>query len=228
MGVLGVDGCRAGWFGVVLADHDQILGVFGPSLDELVSAASRVTAVEVVAVDMPIGLPDSGSRRADVLARKFVGRRAPSVFPTPVRGTLAGETHAEASALSRELSGKGLSQQAFALKSRLLEVEDWVRRSTVPVIEVHPEVCFAEMAGSPLDHSKHQPEGLVLRRSLLEGEGISVPNDLWAMGRVAAADDVLDAAAAAWTGRRFAQGLASSMPDPPEVFSDGLDSAIWR
>ena len=96
MGVLGVDGCRAGWFGIVLADHDQILGILGPSLHELVSAASRVTAVEVVAVDMPIGLPDSGSRRADVLARKFVGRRAPSVVPTPGRGALAGETHAEA------------------------------------------------------------------------------------------------------------------------------------
>ena len=84
------------------------------------------------------------------------------------------------------------------------------------------------MAGGPLEYSKHQAEGLPLRRSLLEAEGIPVPDGLWGMGRVAAVDDVLDAAAAAWSGRRFAQGSAVSMPDPPEVFSDGLDSAIWR
>lgn len=211
-----------------MANHDLPTAIFGWSMAELVRAAGNVAEVEVVAVDMPIGLADNGSRRADLMARKFIGPRRSSVFPTPVRGALDGEIHAEASALSRELTGKGLSKQAFALKTRILEVDAWVRQSTVPVIEVHPEVCFAEMAGGSLEYSKHQAEGLSLRRSLLEAEGIVVPADLWGMGRVAAVDDLLDAAAAAWSGRRFAQGTALSMPDPPEVFSDGLDSAIWR
>jgi predicted RNase H-like nuclease len=40
-------------------------------------------------------------------------------------------------------------------------------------------------------------------------------------------DDVYDAAAMAWTARRVARGEAVSLPDPPEVFSDGIPSAIW-
>ena len=40
-------------------------------------------------------------------------------------------------------------------------------------------------------------------------------------------DDLLDACAVAWTARRYAAGTAYSLPDPPEVFSDGLPAAIW-
>jgi predicted RNase H-like nuclease len=40
-------------------------------------------------------------------------------------------------------------------------------------------------------------------------------------------DDVLDAAAAAWTALRVSQGAARCLPDPPETFSDGLPCAIW-
>jgi predicted RNase H-like nuclease len=43
----------------------------------------------------------------------------------------------------------------------------------------------------------------------------------------AAVDDVLDAAVVAWSGRRVLSGQADSLPDPPEVFSDGWPSAIW-
>ena len=98
---MGVDGCRAGWVGVVLADRELPIAVFGTSMVELERAAGLMTDVEVVAVDMPIGLPDSGSRRADVEARKFIGPRRSSVFPTSVRGALDGETYEEASVLSR-------------------------------------------------------------------------------------------------------------------------------
>jgi predicted RNase H-like nuclease len=43
----------------------------------------------------------------------------------------------------------------------------------------------------------------------------------------AAIDDVLDAAVAAWSARRFAKGEATSMPDPPEVFIDGHFYKEW-
>jgi predicted RNase H-like nuclease len=42
-----------------------------------------------------------------------------------------------------------------------------------------------------------------------------------------AADDVLDACAAAWTAVRRTNGLARSLPEPPETFSDGIPAAIW-
>jgi predicted RNase H-like nuclease len=42
-----------------------------------------------------------------------------------------------------------------------------------------------------------------------------------------AVDDVLDAAAVAWTARRYVDGAARSLPDPPEAFADGWPAAIW-
>jgi predicted RNase H-like nuclease len=42
---------------------------------------------------------------------------------------------------------------------------------------------------------------------------------------VAGADDVLDAAAACWTARRVADGVAEVYPDPPEQL-DGIAACI--
>jgi predicted RNase H-like nuclease len=64
------------------------------------------------------------------------------------------------------------------------------------------------------------------RRELLASAGIALSDDLGVAGR-AAVDDVLDAAAAAWSARRVVMDEAISLPDPPEVFSDGLPAAIW-
>lgn len=235
VGVLGVDGCRGGWVGVVLeGDGGQPSSVVvGRTVGQVWERARALAPVAVVGVDIPIGLPDSGPRQADVLARRFVGPRASSVFGTPVRLALAEPTHAQASARSRELMGNGISRQAYALRPRIQQVEAWVREVGVPVLEVHPEVCFAAMAGGPLGSSKHSPEGLALRRALLTDAGIDVPDRCREPADVeprvaAAADDVLDAAAVAWTARRYAEGAAVSMPDPPEVFTDGLAAAIWR
>ena len=52
------------------------------------------------------------------------------------------------------------------------------------------------------------------RRALLAGVGISLPGNLAAAG-AAAPDDILDAAAVAWSADRIARGQASSLPDPP-------------
>jgi predicted RNase H-like nuclease len=46
-------------------------------------------------------------------------------------------------------------------------------------------------------------------------------------GQGYAADDLLDACVVAWTAARYAAGTAYSLPDPPEVFSDGIPAAIW-
>jgi hypothetical protein len=54
------------------------------------------------------------------------------------------------------------------------------------------------------------------RRLLADTAGIVLPDDLGPAGRAAAVDDVLDAAAAAWTARRVAHGQARPLPDPPD------------
>jgi predicted RNase H-like nuclease len=224
--VLGVDGCKAGWVGVVLTDGEPSAYV-AAQIDDLVAIAEADGRLDVVAIDMPVGLPDRGRRQADVLARAAVGQLWQSVFMTPVRAALQAPDHASAVLVNQELAGKGISSQAFALRPKLRQVEHWVLGTGHRVYEVHPEVCFARLAGAPLVERKSTWAGAVRRRRLLATAGITLPDDLGAAGRVAAVDDVLDAAVAAWTARRIARGEAQPMPNPPELFSDGLPCAIW-
>ncbi|HEX2038421.1 MAG TPA: DUF429 domain-containing protein [Acidimicrobiales bacterium] len=212
MAVLGVDGCRQGWVGIVLHDDGVEGAVVGTSIAHVVRQAGDVA---VVGIDIPIGLVAEGYRAPDLAARKVLGRRASTVFLTPPRAALEAATYAEALAVA------GLSQQAWGLRHRIFEVEAWLPATDADVREVHPEVSFAEMAGAPLAAPKKTWAGAEQRRRLLARNGVEVPPELGAAGAVPV-DDVLDAAAVAWTARRVAAGVARPLPDPPE---DGY--AIW-
>ncbi len=227
MAVLGVDACRGGWAGLLIADDGSVRGLFAADIPTLAARAASFAKVTVIAVDMPIGLPDTGTRAADILARAVVGPRWQSVFITPVRTALGESTHAAASRRNRELTGRGISQQAFGLAGRIIEVDDWARTTATPVIEVHPEVSFAALAGIPLTFGKKTWAGAALRRGLLAREGIHLADDLGEVGARAAVDDVFDAAEAAWSARRYVAGVARCYRDPPQAFSDGFRSAIW-
>jgi len=246
MAVLGVDGCRAGWVGALLrgpsydvpvASHDVPVPSYDvpvPSYDVRVAAtfADLLEAVrddvETVAVDIPIGLPDDTPRLADRLARQRlpVGRTS-SVFPAPTRAATERTTHVEASAANREATGGvGLSIQAFHLVPKILQVDEVVRSGpAVAVVEAHPEVCFAEIDPECVVPSKRTPAGRRSREAALRGVGLEPPS--YRPGQGYAADDLLDACAVAWTARRYAEGTARSLPDPPERFSDGIPAAIW-
>jgi len=221
--VMGVDACRKGWVGIT----SDLRGYFGANIGELVTAADRDGPLDVVAIDIPIGLPTTGARQADVLARRAVGKRASSVFTTPIRAALLAATHAEATELNVEATGKGLSQQAYALGKKILEVDAWTGTAEWTVIEVHPEVCFATMAGRSLRHPKSTWAGVEERRRMLRDAGIEVPAELGIAGEMAGVDDVLDAAAASWTARRYDEGRAVAHPAVPERFDDGASAAIW-
>ncbi|HVW44169.1 MAG TPA: DUF429 domain-containing protein [Amycolatopsis sp.] len=203
--VLGVDACKAGWVGIAL---DDVRAYVAASIGELVALAEADGPAEVVGIDIPIGLLRS------------------SVFLVPVRAALEAPDHATASAINRERVGEGVSIQAYGLRSKLLQVDEWVRETGRRAVEVHPEVTFAQLAGAPLTVGKHTWAGAELRRGLLADAGI-VLSGLGAAGQRAGVDDVLDAAAVAWSARRVALGTAIARPDPPEVFADGVACAVW-
>jgi uncharacterized protein DUF429 len=83
---------------------------------------------------------------------------------------------------------------AFGLKPKLLQVERWAQAATVRVIEIHPEVCFARLAGAPLTARKSSWAGAVRRRALLAEAGVWIPEDLGPAGVHGRVDDVLDSA----------------------------------
>jgi predicted RNase H-like nuclease len=215
--VLGVDACKSGWIGIALSEG-AVSAYAAAEIGGLVEEAAAVGPLAVIAVDIPIGLPDTGRRQADILARKAVGPLWPSVFMTPVRPAMEAPDYATAADLSRRLAGEGISRQAFALQAKILQVDRWVRETPHRVEEVHPEASFAELAGAALQSRKSRWAGTVLRRRLLAGAGISLPDDLGPAAEKAAVDDVLDAAAAAWTAVRVLRGQAlSTPPESPSI-----------
>jgi len=224
--VLGADVCRAGWVGIALSGegaqayvHAEIAG--------LVEFAAAAGPLAVVGIDIPIGLADAGLRQADLLARKAAGPRWASVFMTPVRAAVEAADFQRACELNRQLAGCGISRQAFNLREKIMQVDSWRPQAPCPVLEVHPELCFAELAGAPLADSKSTWGGAAKRHQLLAAAGIVLAGDLGLAGQQVGVDDVLDAAAVAWTARRVANGCARRLPPEPERFSDQVDCAIW-
>jgi predicted RNase H-like nuclease len=220
--VVGVDAYKSGWVAVALRNRSvERCGVYPRFLDLL----DDHPGAAVVAVDIPIGLPVSSGREADGLARSFVGPRRSSVFPTPPRSVLEAASYPEALAMCKSLGVTGISKQSFGLAPKILEV-DGVALSDERVFEVHPEVSFRGMAGQPLKYSKKSWNGVSFRRLLLAQHDIVLPEDLGEVG-LAPVDDVLDAAAAAWSADRIARGKAVSLPSPPEQVEGGRPAAIW-
>jgi predicted RNase H-like nuclease len=222
--VIGVDACPAGWIGIVL-DHGAFAqAAVGSRFHELLAT---VPSASIVAVDIPIGLPERDWRSADFQARRFLGRRSSSVFATPPRAAVEASSYEEANRICRSLTGQGLSRQAWALAPKILDVDRCRKDLGSSLFEVHPEVSFRALATTPLTAGKRTWAGFVERRRLLEGAGIAIPDDLGPAGRGAGLDDVLDAAVAAWSARRIADGTAQSLPDPPERDAHGRNTAIW-
>lgn len=157
--VAGVDGCRAGWVCFSVEVTSLATSVEVVDLPKLLS--NRPSDLACLGIDIPIGLLD-GSRACDKAARKLLGQpRGTSVFAAPCRAALRAKNHTEASAVSRQRTSKGLSQQAWGIASKIKEVDDALTpESQQWAIEVHPEVCFWALSGQhPMANNKEDRRG---------------------------------------------------------------------
>ena len=226
MSVVGIDGCKSGWIAVVLGDAGPVAARQEAHHLPTIEAVGEVVAdAEVIGIDIPIGFSATMPREADAAARLVLGPRRSSVFLTPPREVLAAAPYAVANQLSIELTGHGISRQAYGLAAKIFEVERWLPAAPCRVVEVHPEVTFTTMLGHPATHSKKTWAGMVERRDALARAGIVLDGPLGVAGASAAVDDVLDAAAVAWTARRVAAGTADCHPAGADVDVDAV--AIW-
>ena len=226
--VLGVDACKAGWVGVLLGTDGRAQVSVGRTIAELVELVRETCEPAVVAIDIPVGLPDAGGRLADAEARRELVGRGSTLFSTLTRSAYEAETYeaARAANLAATSDRTSASAQAYALRAKILDVDAWVRSRPGPVVvEVHPELSFARMTGAPLASSKKDAEGARARREALAVQGITAP--AFFRGAGFGEDDLLDACAAAWSAVRHSRGVAESFPETPEVFSDGIPAAIW-
>jgi predicted RNase H-like nuclease len=205
--VAGADGCPPGWV-VVLKD---VAGRRPPEVMVCANMAQLLVKPElpgIIAVDMPIGLPDSvgpGGRGPEAELRGKLGGRQSSVFAIPSRSAVYADEMIRA-------------DPGLALILR----------------ESHPEGAFMVMNGEqPLDEPKkvksavHEP-GIALRKRLLR-DVAGFPEDFLDRHppRGVGVDDFIDACACAWVAQRVARGNAVSFPTQPERDEYGIPMAIW-
>jgi predicted RNase H-like nuclease len=216
---VGIDGYHGGWVAACLTDS-----VIGWRTCRVEHIGDLCPFDVVVGVDMPIGLLDRGERACDALARRALPGAGSRVFTTPPRGVLAlGPTapNDAAQARSRELMGKGVSRQALALGPRILALDAHLAErhdlDDVPrVIEVHPELSFAQMTGAVLA-SKKTADGV---RQRLDAHATWLPDPRRLVERRppdVPMDDALDALAALWSAIRWRDGLARTLPPETTV-----------
>jgi len=235
----GVDGCRGGWLVVLLrpGGAEVRLRVEHTIADVL----NAPEAPAVVAVDMPIGLPERtgpGGRAAENAVRPLLGARQSSVFSVPSRAAIEVYDYRAACEIALRTSDppRKVSKQLFNIAPKIREIDAVLRAtpdSAARLFEVHPEVAFWRLNGErPLSEpkkvrSKPYAPGLDLRRELLIAAGLPAAVVRAAPPRGAAADDLLDALACAATARRIHAGTARPFPDPPPCDAFGIRMAIW-
>ena len=227
----GVDGFRQKWRAALGNFTTGELRLFDLPLEGILSLSEKPA---IIAVDVPIGLPEvtrPGGRTCDRLARRLLGPRHGSAFSPIGRIALQMDNRKEASQLSIDRGGIGIGVQAWGLRKKLLEIDTLMTPARQRIVrEVHPEVSFCEMnGGQPLTHSKKTPDGKCQRIKALRDRGFPesflAPLSTLRSGR----DDFLDACAALWTAERIYRGIARRIPnaEEPEYDERGLDMAIW-
>lgn len=180
-----------------------------------------------IAVDMPIGLWQSGRARmrpCDAEARKRLGKRASSIFIPPTREML----HADSYEQPRE---QGLSVQAYHLIPRIRELDALMTPDLqTRVWESHPELSFMAITGAPITDPKRTAPGQLARIEALQHAlnlDYETVNALWqACLPTARRDDLLDACALAWSALRHMQGQSEVCIGEPTRDERGLLMAI--
>jgi predicted RNase H-like nuclease len=226
MFVAGIDGCRGGWVGFKVDLTSLNTSVELIDLSSILKGKPDDFAI--LAVDIPVGLLD-GSRACDKSARKLLRQpRGTSVFAAPCRASLSAKNHATATATNLRTTGRGLSQQAWGIASKIKQVDDAITPQCQKwVFEVHPEVCFWALAGKrPMVNGKKTKAGITERLDLLRCVFADIEHHLQNRPANVGKDDLLDAAVAAWTALRLWKGEARQVCEP-ECDDEGLMATIW-
>ncbi len=221
--IAGVDGYRDKWI-VVVALQAGGTEVRGPmSFPDLY----RDPNLDLIVIDIPIGLAEKGTRKADAEARGFLGKRACCVFTAPIRQILHCDWR-EACAKRFALEKKKCSKQQVAIFPKVAEVDHLLRSDHLALARVregHPEVSFALMNGGVPLESKHNTQGNKKRLALVQ-EHFPDFNKNWEKSAIGIRKDILDAYALLWTAQRISSARERRFPETSERDRFGLSMQI--
>lgn len=225
--VAGIDGCPAGWLCLIKnLSTGSVQARVLARISDLLELDPRPV---VVLVDVPIGLTAAGPRTCDLKARALLKPpKASSVFPAPIRPTLAATSYDQACQIGAAADGRKMSKQLWAILPKIREVDTFLRSDPTLnqwVREVHPEVSFWAWNGDKaMVHPKKSSAGKAEREALVKpayGATYTAAQSSLPRGQYRN-DDLLDAFAALWSGERVVAGKELVIPDKPPVDSCGL------
>ncbi len=232
--VAGISGCKNGWLAVLL----DVTGQNAPILQPLLSFWDVLNVSEQpekIAVDIPIGFPDSaaqGGRSCDRAVRKLLGSRKSSVFSSPCRAALIKTKYEEANHVNITSASNApkLSREMFGLFTKIREIDTRITpKLQERVFETHPELAFAVIRNQkPCDYPKTTKDGIEERITELRSVGFldefleqDLPSNVKAVR-----EDILNACACAWVAQRALLGAAQPHPQKAEKDRRGLQMVI--
>ena len=217
--IIGIDGCKSGWFSVWENQDKSIHSSVFSNLNELKNFFKNESQL-IVGIDMPVVLSEVIPRQADQLARKLLSKKASSVFTAPTPEMLNQPNYEKASLVSKRLFGKSMSLQSWYLFPKIKDVQTMIHHEDMQIYEIHPELSFRAMNNEQVIlESKKTLEGFALRNSLLS---MHFKNFIFEEIRRHYArkdvmdNDILDALAVLWSAKRIQSNQASFLPQTPE------------
>lgn len=217
--IIGIDGCKSGWFSVWEDQDENIQSSIFKSLNELKNFFKNENHL-IIGIDMPVILSEVIPRQADQLARKLLSKKASSVFTAPTPEMLEQPNYEKASLVSKRLFGKSMSLQSWYLFPKIKDVQTMIHHENMNIYEIHPELSFRAMNNEKVIlESKKTYEGLAIRNSLL---AIHFKHFIFEEIRNQYAkkdvmdNDILDALAVLWSAKRIQSNKASFLPQVPE------------
>lgn len=217
--IIGIDGCKTGWFSVWENKDESIQSSIFTTLNDLKNFFKKEDHL-IIGIDMPVILSEVIPREADQLARKLLSKKASSVFTAPTPEMLAQSSYEKASFVSKRLFGKSMSLQSWYLFPKIKDVQTIIHDNDINIYEIHPELSFRAMNQEKVIlESKRSKEGFEIRNSLLKGHFDSFDfetiRNLYPKKYVMD-NDILDAMAVLWSTKRIKSDKASFLPKTPK------------
>ena len=217
--IIGIDGCKRGWFSVWQNPDDTIQSSIFSTLNHLKDFFNDEAHL-IIGIDMPVVLSDFIPREADQLARKLLSKKASSVFTAPTPEMLEQPNYERASYVSKRLFGKSMSLQSWYLFPKIKDVQTIIHDAHINLYEIHPELSFRAMNHEEVIlESKKSKEGFEIRNNLLrrhfESFDFESIRNLYPRKDVMD-NDILDALAVLWSTKRIQANEASFLPKIPE------------
>ena len=218
--VMGIDGCRAGWFCTKIEKNKILSFHIIKNLNDQFLTESNLSHI---GIDIPLQLSETGKRLAELEARLILKKRACTIFSPPAIKALSAKNYSEACEINFKECGNRISKQSWNLFPKIKQAQEFLKNNSIRklgVFEIQPELSFMAMNNMKLiEKSKKTEAGKKLRIKLIRN---FFPNFSFSSIRKnfkkneVLDDDILDSISIVWSTQRIVDKIAQFVPKNSE------------